>query len=178
MWFNNKFCAMVACHFNLQFQVLAFFKRQKSSVWFILSWTYPFGLHGNKMYTLHVNTHFLLWGVWVLCCLTPIINIYLRRLRWNLYRCLNLDRHITFVIGAVTTLALGSRPRQRGLQGCGPRGSPRITPHAPESVGKCEGMNPHTPKATPTLGNGVSMDSQIFRGRLQRSKLNGLRSSL
>jgi hypothetical protein len=50
--------------------------------------------------------------------------------------------------------------------------------HAPESVGKCEGMNPHTPKATPTLGDGVSVNSQIFRGRLQGSKLNGLKCSL
>ncbi len=35
----------------------------------------------------------------------------------------------------------------------------RITPHAPGSVGKCEGMNPHTPKATPTLGDGVPVES-------------------
>jgi hypothetical protein len=48
----------------------------------------------------------------------------------------------------VTTLALG-------LQGCGPRGSPGITLHVLGSVGKCEGMNPHTPKATPTLGGGI-----------------------
>jgi hypothetical protein len=39
-------------------------------------------------------------------------------------------------------------------------------------------MNPQTPKATPTLGNGVLMDSQIFKGKLQGSKLNGSRSSL
>ncbi len=45
----------------------------------------------------------------------------------------------------VVTLALGSQPRQRGLQCCKPRGSLGVTPHAPESVGKCEGMNPHTP---------------------------------
>jgi hypothetical protein len=59
----------------------------------------------------------------------------------------------------VTTLALGLRPKQRGLQGCRPRRSPGVTSHAPESVGKCEGMNPHTPKATPTLGDEVPMDS-------------------
>jgi hypothetical protein len=58
----------------------------------------------------------------------------------------------------VATLALGLRPRLRGLQGCGPRGSPRVkargspgvTSHIPGSVRKCEGMNPHTPKATLT----------------------------
>jgi hypothetical protein len=27
-------------------------------------------------------------------------------------------------------------------------------------IGKCEGMNPHTPKATPTLGDRVPVDSQ------------------
>ncbi len=65
----------------------------------------------------------------------------------------------------VATLALGLRPRQKGLQGCGPRGSPGVTSHTPGSVGKCEGMNLHTPKATPTLGNGVPVDSQNFRER-------------
>ncbi len=50
----------------------------------------------------------------------------------------------------VATLALGSRPRQKGLQGCGPKGSSGVTSRTPGSVGKCEGVNPHTPKATPT----------------------------
>jgi len=62
---------------------------------------------------------------------------------------------------------LGSRPRLRGckvagqdegsprvkanaLQGCGPRRSPGVTSQTPGSVRKCEGVNPHTPKATPT----------------------------
>jgi len=43
---------------------------------------------------------------------------------------------------------LGSRPRQRGLQGYEPRGSPGVkarrspgvTSHTPGSVRKCEGM--------------------------------------
>jgi hypothetical protein len=78
----------------------------------------------------------------------------------------------------ITTLALGSRPRQRGLQACGPRGSLEITRHALGSVGKCEGMNPYTPKVIPTLGDGFPMDSQIFRGQFQGPKLNGLRISL
>jgi len=30
-----------------------------------------------------------------------------------------------------------------------------ITSHAPRSVRKCEGMNPHTPKGAPTLEIGV-----------------------
>ncbi len=49
-----------------------------------------------------------------------------------------------------------------------------VTSHAPKSVGKCEGMNPHTPKATPTLGDGVPVDSRNFIERFQGSKFNGL----
>ncbi len=53
------------------------------------------------------------------------------------------------VTKAVATLALGSQPRLRGLQGCGPRGSPGVkarrspgvTSHTPGSVRKCEGVN-------------------------------------
>jgi hypothetical protein len=51
-------------------------------------------------------------------------------------------------------------------------------PHALGSARKCEGMDPHTPKGTPTLGVGVLVDSQMFRERLQGSRPNGLRSSL
>jgi hypothetical protein len=94
----------------------------------------------------------------------------------------------------VATLALGSRPRQRELQGCGPRGSsgvkprgspgvkakgsPGVTSHTLGSVRKCEGVNPHTPKATPTWGDEVPVDSRNFRERLQGSNLNGLWCSL
>jgi len=35
------------------------------------------------------------------------------------------------------------------------------------SAGECERMNPHTPKAIPTWGVGVSKDSQIFKEQLQ-----------
>jgi len=37
-----------------------------------------------------------------------------------------------------------------------------ITCHVPKSVGKCEGMNSHTPKWVPTLGVGVPMDSKFL----------------
>jgi len=33
-----------------------------------------------------------------------------------------------------------------------------VTSHAPKSVGKCERMNPHTPKGTLTLEIGVLVD--------------------
>jgi len=59
----------------------------------------------------------------------------------------------------VTTLTLGSRPRQRACKVASQEGSPEVTLHAPENVGKCEGMNPHTPKATPTLGTIIPVES-------------------
>ncbi len=43
---------------------------------------------------------------------------------------------------------------------------------------KCEGVNPHTPKATPTLGDGVPVDFQNFKKQFEESKLNGLWRSL
>jgi hypothetical protein len=58
--------------------------------------------------------------------------------------------------------SLGLATKAKGLQGCGPRGSPGVTSHTPGSVRECEGVNPHTPKATPTLGDRVSMDFQNF----------------
>ncbi len=52
------------------------------------------------------------------------------------------DIYINFTY--VTTLALGSRPKQ---------GLARLrAKRQPENDGKCEGMNPHTPKGAPTLG--------------------------
>jgi len=44
------------------------------------------------------------------------------------------------------------------LQECGTKGSLRSTSYTPESAGECEGMNLHTPKATPTWGVGVPID--------------------
>jgi hypothetical protein len=54
------------------------------------------------------------------------------------------------------------------------RESHHILPGVLESVKEYEGVNPHTPKATPTWGDGVPVDSQNFRERLQGSNLNGL----
>jgi len=77
----------------------------------------------------------------------------------------------------VTTLALGLRPRQRGCKGASQE-SMGVTSHTHKSVGKCEGVNPHIPKPTPILGDGVSVDSQNFKQQFQGSKLNGLWSYL
>jgi len=74
--------------------------------------------------------------------------------------------------------SFGLVTKANGLQGCGPRESLGVTSHTPGSVGKCEGVNPHTPKATPTLGDGLPVDSQNFKELFQRSKLNGLWRSL
>jgi len=41
--------------------------------------------------------------------------------------------------------------------------SPRVRPHAPRSAKECEGIDPHTPKGTPTLGVRIPMDSQMFK---------------
>jgi len=54
---------------------------------------------------------------------------------------------------------LGSRPRQGLAKLQAKRGSPRVMLYAPESVGKCEGMNLHTSKGASFFGVGVLMDS-------------------
>jgi hypothetical protein len=76
----------------------------------------------------------------------------------------NYANLVIFINDYVKTLALGSRPKQRACKVASQEGSPGVIPHALESVGKCEGMNPHTPKATLTLGNGLPVDSRIFKG--------------
>jgi hypothetical protein len=76
--------------------------------------------------------------------------------------------------------------KAKALQECGPRGSPGVkargspgvTSHTPGSVRKCEGVSPHTPKATPTWGDGVLVDSRNFREWFQGSNLNGWWHSL
>jgi len=74
--------------------------------------------------------------------------------------------------------SLGFATKARAYKVASQDKSPGVMSHAPRSVGKCEGMNFHTPKETSTLGVGVPVDSQIFRERLQGSKFNGLKSSL
>jgi hypothetical protein len=74
--------------------------------------------------------------------------------------------------------SFGFATKAKGLQGCEPRESPGVTSHTPGSVEKCEGVNLHTAKATPTLEDGIPVDSQNFREQFQGSKLNGLWLSL
>jgi hypothetical protein len=87
---------------------------------------------------------------------------------------------------SVATLALASRPRQRACKGVSQEEareskqeeeawkSHHKLPGVLESVREYEGMNPHTPKVTPTLGDGVPVNSRNFREQLQGSKPNGL----
>jgi len=42
--------------------------------------------------------------------------------------------------------SLGLTTKAKTYKGAGQEGNPRVTSHAPESEGECEGMNPHTPK--------------------------------
>jgi hypothetical protein len=65
--------------------------------------------------------------------------------------------------------------KAKALLGCGPRGSPGVkarrslgvTSQTPGSVRKCEGVNPHIPKVTPTLGDGVPVDSRSSESDLR-----------
>jgi hypothetical protein len=61
------------------------------------------------------------------------------------------------------------------MERCGLRMQPRSHIHTPRSVGKCEGMNPRTPKWASTLGIRVPIDSQTFKDWFEGSKLIGLK---
>jgi len=54
--------------------------------------------------------------------------------------------------------SLGLATKTKGCKVVGQDGSPRVMLHAPESARGCEGIDPHTPKGTLTLGVGVSVD--------------------
>jgi hypothetical protein len=74
--------------------------------------------------------------------------------------------------------SLGLATKARGCKVVGQEKSPGPMSHAPGSAKECERIDPHTPKGTPPLGIRVSVDSRIFKGRVQGPKLNGLKSSL
>jgi hypothetical protein len=72
----------------------------------------------------------------------------------------------------------GLATKAKGVARVRAKRNPGVTSETPGSVGECEGVSLHTPKATPKLGEGVSMDSQNFRERFEGSNLNGLLRSL
>jgi hypothetical protein len=84
-----------------------------------------------------------------------------------------IPKHILDVV----TLTLDSWPKQ-GLVKVRAKSEAWESHFMPPGVGRCERMNPHTPKWAPTLGVGVSMDFQIFRGQLQWPKFIRLKTSL
>jgi len=49
--------------------------------------------------------------------------------------------------------------KAKGCKVAGQEGSPGVMSHVHRSVRECEGIDLHTPKATPTLGVGVPVDS-------------------
>jgi len=60
--------------------------------------------------------------------------------------------------GEYRNLSLGFATKGRGCKVVSQEGSPRVKSHAPGSARECEGIDPHTPKGTPTLGVGVLVD--------------------
>jgi len=101
---------------------------------------------------------------------------------WKQLLCMSSTRTICvvclFVGYECHNLSLGLMTKVRPCKGVSQEWSSGVTFHAFDSVGKCEGLNPHTPKWAPTLGVKVSMDPRIFKRRLQGTKLIGLKNSL
>jgi hypothetical protein len=59
----------------------------------------------------------------------------------------------------ITTLALNSRPKQKH----GKVQAKSATQESHLHSWECEGMNPHVPKWTPTLGIEIPMEFRIFK---------------
>jgi len=125
--------------------------------------------------------HFLLPSSYILQFITMVNNPKAKGLRvflgfwfWFFFCAFSLGKKLRKCRNFRLRLATKARVCKVASQ----KGSLGVMSHAPGSVGKCEGMNPHTSKGASTLGIGVPVDSQIFREQLQGSKPNGLRSSL
>jgi hypothetical protein len=54
--------------------------------------------------------------------------------------------------------------KARAYKGTGQDWSLGVTFHAPENVGECKGMNPHTPKWAPILRVGIPMNFEFSEG--------------
>ncbi len=130
-------------------------------------WTSNFTL--NDQNSLTKNSQFIKMGMpfWIL-------GVYLfipksPMLYWCLFEIFRVMEHFCH------NLNLKLVTKTRACEGAGQVWSPGVTFHAFGNVGKCEGMNPHTPKWTPTLGIGVMLDSQLFKKQFQGSKPIGLK---
>jgi hypothetical protein len=87
---------------------------------------------------------------------------------------INNDFEYVYKVSFCHNLNLGLATKAKAYKNASHEGSPGVTFHAKE----CEGMNPHIPKGTPTLGVGIPVDSQICKEQLQGSKRIALRHSL
>jgi len=85
-------------------------------------------------------------------------NDYVKKLRKNNSKHLTTN-HANLLNFYYHNLSLGFVTKTNVCKVVGQEGSPRVTFHVPGNVGKCEEMNLHTPKGTPTLGVGVPVDS-------------------
>jgi hypothetical protein len=65
-----------------------------------------------------------------------------------------------------TPSSLGLTTKAKGLQGCGPRGKPRVTSHAPGSAKSVREWTLTLPSELPLWELEFQIDSQIFRARL------------
>jgi len=63
----------------------------------------------------------------------------------------------------IASLALGLRPRQGFVRLRAKKEAWESGHMLSKSARLCEGIDPHTPKGTPTLGVRVPMDFQMFR---------------
>jgi hypothetical protein len=84
-------------------------------------------------------------------------NDYVKKLRKN-NSIHSTTNHANLLNFYCRNLNLGFATKTNVCKVAGQEGSPRVTFHVLGNVGKCEEMNPHTPKGTPTLGVGISVD--------------------
>jgi hypothetical protein len=56
---------------------------------------------------------------------------------------------ILLINGLCRNPSLGFATKARACKSAGQEGGPKNTSYIPESTGKCERMNPYTPKVTP-----------------------------
>jgi hypothetical protein len=146
----------------------------------------------NVILNLHLKTNlvmmvFLAWGK-LFKKLSAIVHINWSHILfhyvdifWPLCwfcKCFGITPKCVLIYFGCRNSSLGLTSKTRVCKGSSQEWSPRVRFHVLENVGECEGMKPHIPKWIPILGIRVPMDFQIFRGRLQGTKIIGLKSYL
>jgi hypothetical protein len=97
-------------------------------------------------------------------------------IKWGILKGAHSTRFLNAPICRNPSLGLATKVRVCKV--AGQERSPKVTLHAPGSVGKCEGMNPRIPKGASTLGVKVSVDSRIFKEQLQGVKTQWIQELL